>query len=221
MTSVSDSKYYSSTRFRPTCPSCGKRLGELEEPYKRLLEQGKSPKEAADTLGILNPCCRTRVFWPIVLPIGGFYLPKQEATMLNYLGLKPMPPMPSMAILSLKRAVTGELYIVSHVTKNGTVGSARMSAHEPQEMELANEYNDTCSVRVRTDPGEISLAWPYETRTYRRDIIVDRVRSYFDVPEEGLQTGEYSCNMGPQENITNMENDEPLIAITTMPSPEE
>jgi len=40
------------------CFSCGKPIGHLWEKYKKLLEEGKSSKEALDELGIKRFCCR-------------------------------------------------------------------------------------------------------------------------------------------------------------------
>ena len=50
------------------------------------------------------------------------------------------------------------------------------------ETQLTHE----AEVRVQTEPGEITRGFPFETRAFRRDIEVDRVKSYFDLapPEE-------------------------------------
>ncbi len=44
--------------FPVRCFSCGKPIGHLWEKYKKLLEQGLTPKEALDKLGIKRYCCR-------------------------------------------------------------------------------------------------------------------------------------------------------------------
>lgn len=43
------------------CFSCGKVIGGLYETYVHMVEDGKSPREALDTLGIDRYCCR-RIF---------------------------------------------------------------------------------------------------------------------------------------------------------------
>ena len=40
------------------CFTCGKPIGHLWEKYVDLLNQGKSPKEALDELGLERACCR-------------------------------------------------------------------------------------------------------------------------------------------------------------------
>ncbi|BFI73064.1 DNA-directed RNA polymerase subunit N [Nanoarchaeota archaeon] len=40
------------------CFTCGKPIGHLWEKYNDLLNQGKSPKEALDELGLERVCCR-------------------------------------------------------------------------------------------------------------------------------------------------------------------
>src|SRR5690349_15003065 len=115
-------RYYTSTRIRPQCPTCGNNLGQIEESFKRLQEQGKSPAQALDALGVERPCCRVRALWPVVLPLGGFYLPHHEAAMLNYLGLKEPTPQPNLVVLSLKKAATGEYFVISHADKDGFIG---------------------------------------------------------------------------------------------------
>lgn len=40
------------------CFSCGKPIGSLWEKYNKLLEEGKSVKEALDELKIKRFCCR-------------------------------------------------------------------------------------------------------------------------------------------------------------------
>ena len=39
--------------------TCGRVIGDKWEPYKKLIEGGKSPKEALDELGLKNYCCRS------------------------------------------------------------------------------------------------------------------------------------------------------------------
>ena len=44
--------------FPIRCFTCGAVIAHKWEKYKKLLEEGKSPKEALDTLGIKRYCCR-------------------------------------------------------------------------------------------------------------------------------------------------------------------
>jgi len=44
--------------FPVRCFTCGKVIGHLWEEYKAKLEEGKTPKEALDELGIERYCCR-------------------------------------------------------------------------------------------------------------------------------------------------------------------
>jgi DNA-directed RNA polymerase subunit N (RpoN/RPB10) len=41
------------------CFSCGKPVGSSWEKYKKLLDEGKSVKEALDSLKLKRFCCRT------------------------------------------------------------------------------------------------------------------------------------------------------------------
>jgi len=44
------------------CFTCGKVIGHLYEQYRKSVEElGESPKDALDSLGLTNYCCR-RVF---------------------------------------------------------------------------------------------------------------------------------------------------------------
>ena len=43
------------------CFSCGKVIGGLYETYIHMVEDGKSPRESLDELGIDRYCCR-RIF---------------------------------------------------------------------------------------------------------------------------------------------------------------
>lgn len=56
------------------CISCGKILAtlRLQNQYDYLLDQGFSPEEALDQLGINKYCCRTRILSPQVLPLGSY-----------------------------------------------------------------------------------------------------------------------------------------------------
>lgn len=216
-------KYFTSTRFRPECPTCGNKIGQLEESYKRLLEQGKTPHDALEALGIERPCCRVRALWPIVMPLGGFYLPHGEASMLNYLGIKEPTPQPNLVVMSLRRAANSEDFLVSHVDSNGFIGVR----HEPTELVIAEsgEGRKThmqvisglpreCEVRIQTEPGEITRGFPYETRAFRRDIQVDRVKSYFDLELEETEDAEASRIVeyeGGAPLLPDGEEDEPLI----------
>ena len=176
--------YFSSTRFRPECPSCGKTLGHLEEPYKRLLEQGKSRKEAMDILGILNFCCRSRTMCPIVLPLGGHYLPRHERSMEEYLQIKLKPTMSNLVVLSLQKSAKGETYIVSNVNSKGFIGISQTSAHEPHEITLDQDLDTRCPIQIVSEPGDIARGITFESRRLRRDIDIDRSESYFDLPED-------------------------------------
>ncbi len=44
--------------FPVRCFTCGKVIGHLWKPYTKMLEEGKSPKEALDELGVERYCCR-------------------------------------------------------------------------------------------------------------------------------------------------------------------
>ncbi len=48
----------SASDFPIRCFSCGAVIGHLYEEYKAKLQNGKSPKEALDELGITRYCCR-------------------------------------------------------------------------------------------------------------------------------------------------------------------
>lgn len=214
-------QYYSSTRFRPECPTCGTGIGQLEESYKRLLEQKKTPSDALDALGVTKPCCRARAVWSVVLPVGAFYLPHHEAGMLNYLGLKEPAPQPNLVVMSLRKAANGEHFIVSHVDKDGFIGKFEetgrggITYHDPMEMVISNpgdqrrivvkegtELKNECEVRVQTEPGEITRSFPFETRAFRRDIEVDKVRSYFDLAPPEEEQGRHGEEGGVYEEIS-------------------
>lgn len=204
-----DKESFAPTRFRPKCFTCGANLGDKEEAYKRLIHNGKTPAEALESLGITRPCCRIRTLWPIVLPLGGFYLPHQEAALANYQGIKEQPPMPTMVLLSLRRALTGEIYLVSHVDRAGFIGKTALTG-ESYSRELPRPTPATsltrptlsqplssgerpmicpdeefaCSVNILTEQGEITRMFPYEVRGYQHNLQVDRVKSFFDLPLE-------------------------------------
>ncbi len=44
--------------FPVRCFTCGAVIAHLWEEYKKKLEEGKTPKEALDELGIERYCCR-------------------------------------------------------------------------------------------------------------------------------------------------------------------
>ncbi len=44
--------------FPVRCFTCGKVIGHLYEQYKKLVGEGKNPKEAMDELGVSRYCCR-------------------------------------------------------------------------------------------------------------------------------------------------------------------
>lgn len=218
---ASSASYYTSTRFRPDCPSCGNPIGQYEESYKRLLEQVQDPAAVLDLLGIKRRCCRARSLWQVVLPIGGFYLPHHEASMLNYLGLKEEAPQPNLVVLSLQRAVNGQDFIISHADANGFIGrrtTASAKIHEPTEIIISNPGDLTreCQVRVQTEPGEITRGFPFETRAFRRDLQIDKVRSYFDLaPAEDsvpVTSSRPAVTDETQEQVLTDDEDEPLYA---------
>ncbi len=43
------------------CFSCGKPIAHLYEKYKKLIEEGKSQKEALDEIGLDRMCCRAQI----------------------------------------------------------------------------------------------------------------------------------------------------------------
>ena len=42
------------------CFSCGKPIGQLYEKYKKLIESGKTQKEAEEEVGLKRMCCRAQ-----------------------------------------------------------------------------------------------------------------------------------------------------------------
>lgn len=118
--------------------------------------------------------------------------------MQNYSFLKEPAPQPNLVVLSLRRAATGENFIISHVDENGFIGTIASGAlHEPTEiaikgvgesrkivMKEEDRFTHECTVRIQTEPGEITRGFPFETRSFRKDIEVDRIKSYFDLPLE-------------------------------------
>ena len=42
------------------CFSCGKPIGQLYDKYKKLIESGKTQKEALDEIGLKRMCCRAQ-----------------------------------------------------------------------------------------------------------------------------------------------------------------
>ncbi len=43
------------------CFSCGKPIAHLYPKYKKLIEEGKSRKDALDELGLKRYCCRAQI----------------------------------------------------------------------------------------------------------------------------------------------------------------
>ncbi len=43
------------------CFTCGKEIATEYKKYKQLLEEGKTPKEALDYLGLTRYCCRKMI----------------------------------------------------------------------------------------------------------------------------------------------------------------
>ncbi len=48
----------SGSDFPVRCFSCGAIIGHLYQEYRNKMEEGKTPKEALDELGITRYCCR-------------------------------------------------------------------------------------------------------------------------------------------------------------------
>lgn len=46
------------------CITCNKIIGHKWETYKNLLSEGKTVKEALNTIGLKRPCCRMRMMNP-------------------------------------------------------------------------------------------------------------------------------------------------------------
>lgn len=44
--------------FPIRCFSCNKVVGQYEEKYKKLIQDGNTPKEVLDSLNIKRYCCR-------------------------------------------------------------------------------------------------------------------------------------------------------------------
>ena len=40
------------------CPTCGRPLGHLWEPFVRRVREGEDPKKVLDDLGVKRYCCR-------------------------------------------------------------------------------------------------------------------------------------------------------------------
>ena len=40
------------------CPTCGKVIGHLWEPFKKRVKKGEDPEKVLDDLGLKKPCCR-------------------------------------------------------------------------------------------------------------------------------------------------------------------
>lgn len=50
--------------FPVRCHNCNKVLGNKQEAYEELIQQGLDPETAMDSLEITRECCRTRVLTP-------------------------------------------------------------------------------------------------------------------------------------------------------------
>lgn len=56
------------TLFPVRCFTCGTVIGQFQNTYEQMIDQGYSPKDAMDALGIHHECCRANVLNPIQLP---------------------------------------------------------------------------------------------------------------------------------------------------------
>lgn len=52
------------------CPTCGKVIGGLYDPFVRKIRSGKPVEDAFRELGIRRMCCRISMMNPAVLPAG-------------------------------------------------------------------------------------------------------------------------------------------------------
>lgn len=68
MTTQTDLDY--DTYFHVRCVTCNKVLGNMQEPYERLIAEGYSAEAAMNRLGISRYCCRRHVLNPIIVPRG-------------------------------------------------------------------------------------------------------------------------------------------------------
>ena len=53
--------------FPVRCFTCGKLIGQYQETYEQMINNGYTPAQAMDTLGINRECCRGNVLNPIQL----------------------------------------------------------------------------------------------------------------------------------------------------------
>jgi len=74
-----------------------------------------------------------------------------------------------------------EFTVMAKLGKSAFVAMSRLFLYF-QERLIEGDINEDGGVRVQTEPGEISRSMPYETRVFRKDIQVDKIRSYFDIP---------------------------------------
>ena len=56
------------TLFPVRCFTCGKVIGHFQLTYEGMIEDGYTPKQVMDALGIKRECCRGNVLNPIQLP---------------------------------------------------------------------------------------------------------------------------------------------------------
>lgn len=105
------------TIFRAVCPSCGNRLGDLEIPYKRLIEQGMTPADAMDYLKVpkQNICCRTRILSPVILPTGRRIENYQLEGMIETRNVKAPSTIPCKATLIMIENYNGEDFVSSAI----------------------------------------------------------------------------------------------------------
>ena len=54
--------------FPVRCFTCNKVIGQYQDTYENMINDGYSPKEIMDSLGIKRECCRGNMLNPIQLP---------------------------------------------------------------------------------------------------------------------------------------------------------
>lgn len=191
------SLYYAPTRVRPVCPTCTGTLGDKEESYKRLLEQGFDVADALTLLGLKRPCCRARMMSPVVFPVSAFVMPGGIDAYERYMGFKPRAPEPNLVVAQLRANARGLHIMVSHVASDGSIGIRPLihsGLHVGSEVVLHGERDDystydmtaTTRVRLHDDPGEVESLFPYHVYTSRPGEISGITQeSFFDLsPEE-------------------------------------
>ena len=124
------------TMIRSQCPSCANILGDKEEAYKRLLNNGLTPGEAMDHLGIENFCCRTRILTPYIIPTGYSLENKDSTSNL----------MTRNTRKDFRNPLNGILYVLQ--TFNGKDVISTVTPVEDLNKELLREYNLRSESRI-------------------------------------------------------------------------